>query len=89
MHDVIIQKQKREMYILHKFEIVFIRMYFDVHKSPTYEISYIICILAGYAISYVVITFTSFLMCVTHYIIACFDDLRETLGSLDDDEFVR
>lgn len=64
-------------------------MYFDVTKSPTYEISYAICLLAGYAIAYVVPTFTTLFMSVSFYIIACFEDLREQIAYLDDEKFVR
>lgn len=63
------------------------RLYFDVNESPTYEIAYCICLLAGYSIAYIIPTFTAFFVCVTVYIIACFKDVRQMISLLDEDRF--
>lgn len=62
-------------------------MYADIHQSPTYEISYMICILAGYSIAYIISTFTSFFLCAICYVCACFKDIRNMIAYMDDDRY--
>lgn len=56
--------------------------YLDAMKSPQYEICYIICVIAGLQIMFILVVEILFFAGICYYVTACFTDLRLILCHL-------